>query len=106
MPAATITDRCLETLDLFDEYYWSDWFRFLVNMTDDPLNGGIPDMVSVVIRITNRWSNWQGVVVTFDNFPLDGEPFTVDVPMWDYIHTDLLMLIPKLDDPGSWWTDT
>lgn len=96
----------IEVFDLFVEYYWRDWFRLLVDMTDDPLNGDLPDAIPVAVRITNRWSNRKGVIVMFGQVPLDGQSFTIDVQMWDYPETELLMLIPDIDDPGSWWTDT
>jgi hypothetical protein len=95
-----------ELVNFFDEYYWEDLFRLLVDVTEDPLKGEIPEAVPVVIRITNHWYNSQGVVVKFDHFPLDDYQLTIDVPTWDYIHTDLRMLIPDLDDPGNWWKDS
>ena len=92
-------------LDLFDSSYWWGWFRFWVDMTDDPLNGEAPYAVPIVVKLLEGWPRENRVVIAFDHIQVGVDQVTVRVPVWPYIYADLERLVPMLDDPGNWWTD-
>jgi len=96
----------LHDLDFISYHYRWRGFWFLVDMTDDPLNGEVPKGVPILIKLLDDWSFESKVVVEFDRIPVDGDLVTVNVPMWPPLQDDLFNFIHDPHIPGSWWKDT
>ena len=102
----------LTTMDCFSIYqyggiyarYSSDWFAYMVDVTDDPLGGTDPGLVDAVIRVQWSYHQDKGVVVGFAKLPLSAQTITIRGPDWELMNDEIRLLEEDFNIEYNWWS--